>query len=62
MKTPSFCAFSMIEKFLFQATTLCEYTKSAMSTMNMSKNGVVFVHSTMSLIHKMTFILAQLQL
>jgi hypothetical protein len=64
-ETLSFCSLVKAENAFIQ-TTLCEPTNSAMLILyvlkNGVKNGVTTVLSTMSSIHKMSFILAQFQL
>jgi hypothetical protein len=63
-ETLSFC--SLVKADAFIQTTLCEPTNSAMLILyvlkNGVKNGVTTVLSTMSSMHKMSFILAQFQL
>jgi hypothetical protein len=46
----------------FLATTFCGSTYSTISTLDVLKNGVVYMLSTMFSIHKMSSILAQFQL
>ncbi len=58
-ETHSFWAFPRIWNALLQTTTLCGSTKPTMPTLNVFKNGMVGVYSTMSSsIHEMSSICA----
>jgi hypothetical protein len=52
------CPLARVENMFLQATTFCESTNLAMSTLHVLKMQMVGVFSTMFSIHKMSSILA----